>query len=33
MEPDGTRSKTNESRLSEADRSWLNQQKMLRGVR
>ncbi len=32
MEPDGTRSKTQESRLSSADRDWISHQKMLRGI-
>lgn len=33
LEPDGTRSKTKESRLSDADRAWIAQQKELRGIR
>lgn len=32
MEPDGTRSKTKEARLSDADRSWIGQQKAKRGI-
>lgn len=32
MEPDGLRSKTNESKLSEEDRSWISQQKAQRGL-
>ena len=32
MEPDGTRSKTQESRLSSADKAWIAQQKTLRGI-
>lgn len=32
MEPDGTRSQTNETKLSAADRSWINQQKAQRGI-
>ncbi len=32
MEPDGTRSKTKEDRLSDEDRGWISQQKMLRGI-
>jgi len=32
LEPDGTRSKTNESRLSAGDRAWIAQQKTLRGI-
>jgi thioredoxin-related protein len=33
LEPDGTRSKTKETRLSETDRAWIAQQKALRGIR
>jgi len=32
LEPDGTRSKTKESRLSDSDRAWITQQKALRGL-
>jgi thioredoxin-related protein len=33
IEPDGTRSKTKEGRLSDADRGWINQEKARRGIR
>lgn len=33
LEPDGTRSKTKESRLSDSDRAWIAQQKAQRGLR
>lgn len=33
VEPDGTRSRTNEKRLSPADRVWIQQQKEARGIR
>lgn len=32
IEPDGTRSKTREDRLSDADRNWIAEQKKLRGI-
>jgi thioredoxin-related protein len=32
IEPDGTRSRTSESRLSEKDRAWIAEQKRLRGL-
>lgn len=32
IEPDGTRSKTREDRLSDADRAWITEQKKLRGM-
>lgn len=32
IEPDGTRSKTREDRLSDADRAWIAEQKKLRGM-
>ncbi len=32
IEPDGTRSRTNESKLSEADRTWITEQKKLRNL-
>jgi hypothetical protein len=32
LEPDGTRSKTHEGKLCEADQQWLAQQKQARGV-
>ncbi|MES2996622.1 MAG: thioredoxin fold domain-containing protein [Verrucomicrobiota bacterium] len=32
IEPDGTRSKTHESKLSADDRRWINEQKKLRGM-
>lgn len=32
VEPDGTRSRTQEARLSEMDRTWINEQKKLRGL-
>jgi thioredoxin-related protein len=31
IEPDGTRSRTQESKLSDSDRAWINEQKKLRG--
>lgn len=33
VEPDGTRSKTHEHKLSDADRLWIAQQKQARGIR
>jgi thioredoxin-related protein len=33
IEPDGTRSRTHENKLSDADRAWIDQQKKLRGIR
>jgi thioredoxin-related protein len=32
IEPDGTRSRTHENKLSDIDRSWIEQQKKLRGL-
>jgi thioredoxin-related protein len=32
VEPDGTRSRTSEDRLSEKDRAWISEQKRLRGL-
>lgn len=32
IEPDGQRSRTTESRLSDADQSWIKQQKAMRGI-
>lgn len=32
IEPDGTRSRTNENKLSDADRTWINEQKKIRGM-
>lgn len=32
IEPDGTRSRTQESKLSDADRAWIDEQKRLRGL-
>jgi thioredoxin-related protein len=32
IEPDGTRSRTHENKLSDTDRAWINEQKKLRGL-
>ena len=32
IEPDGTRSRTHEKKLSDADRDWINEQKRIRGL-
>jgi hypothetical protein len=32
IEPDGTRSRTREDRLSDSDRTWIADQKKLRGM-